>query len=195
MDEKPTVVRNFPFRHKNYLSYWSVKQPESQVVFTAYHSSWQKYVLLFTSQSKQMVFQQGNIIRAGGLNSVPSAHARSLCQLLGHKHQNLGQDIHRSTVQCLYWKGVGKKDKKHYCEMQKECHSRTVNMWPRRSHCVMGESAIQLNNSLCKENVRLWKLSTVLCMSLILFPSQSWNGALVSASVILSTPMMEVSKL
>lgn len=154
MDEKPTVVRNFPFRHKNYLSYWSVKQPESQVVFTAYHSSWQKYVLLFTSQSKQMVFQQGNIIRAGGLNSVPSAHARSLCQLLGHKHQNLGQDIHRSTVQCLYWKGVEKKDKKHYCEMQKECHSRTVNMWPRRSHCVMGESAIQLNNSLCKENVR-----------------------------------------
>lgn len=84
-----------------------------------------------------------------------------------------------------------KKDKKYYFEMQKECHSRTVNMWPCRSHYVMGESASQQKfvwKTLDYENY------AVLLMSLILFPFQSWNSALVSAFVILSPLMMLVFK-
>lgn len=90
------------------------------------------------------MFQQGNIITADNLKSVPSAHTGSLCQLLGHKHQNtLGKTYTKVLCSVYIGKEWGKKDKKYYFEMQKECHSRTVNMWPCRSHYVMGESASQ----------------------------------------------------
>lgn len=56
-----------------------------------------------------MVFQQGNIIRAHGLNSVPSAHAGSLCQLLGHKHQNILGKTYTEALCSVY---IGKEWKK-----------------------------------------------------------------------------------
>lgn len=56
------------------------------------------------------MFQQGNIITADNLKSVPSAHTGSLCQLLGHKHQNtLGKTYAKVLCSVYIGKEWGKK--------------------------------------------------------------------------------------
>lgn len=56
------------------------------------------------------MFQQGNIITADNLKSVPSAHTGSLCQLLGQKHQNtLGKTYTKVLGSVYIGKEWGKK--------------------------------------------------------------------------------------
>lgn len=56
------------------------------------------------------MFQQGNIITADNLKSVPSAHTGFLCQLLGHKHQNtLGKTYTKVLCSVYIGKEWGKK--------------------------------------------------------------------------------------